>query len=102
MELTAGEKAPTRRSRGGFRSEAAHGVIVCTKVGEPQWEGKEHSLVETMNEWRTAEGRKILERRTLHLFGYGECGCLSLTSICTRASVRSCSATPRRVSASAW
>jgi hypothetical protein len=75
MELTAGEKSGNKEVQGiDFWSEGkGHGVIVCTKVGEPQWEGREHSLVETTNEWRTAEGRKILdETRTLHLYGYGD------------------------------
>lgn len=75
LELAAGERSGSKEVQGvDFWSEGkGHGIIACTKVGEPEWLGKEHSLVETKNEWRTAEGRKILdETRTIHLYGYGD------------------------------
>lgn len=52
-----------------FWSEAkGHGKMVCTFVGEPRIQGDAASVV-TKNEWRTAEGTKILdETRTIHLY----------------------------------
>lgn len=45
-----------------------HGQIVCTEVGESKVAGTHGSLV-TKNEWRTAEGQKIMdETRTIHLY----------------------------------
>jgi hypothetical protein len=57
-----------------FWSEApGHGVIACTKVGEPVEVTKEHSKIATHNEWRTAKGKKILdEDRTIHFYGFGD------------------------------
>jgi hypothetical protein len=51
-----------------FWSESkGHGKIVCTKVG-PVKQGKGSARVTTENEWRTADGQKVLdEKRTLHL-----------------------------------
>jgi hypothetical protein len=44
-----------------------HGVIACVEVGEPKNNGKSASVA-TRNEWRTADGQKILdENRTLIL-----------------------------------
>jgi hypothetical protein len=56
-----------------FWSEAkGHGTIVCTKVGSPKRD-KNHGWVITRNEWRTAEGTKILgESRTIHLYNFGD------------------------------
>jgi hypothetical protein len=49
-----------------------HGNIVCVKVGEPKQETN-HGSVTTLNEWRTAEGVKLLdETRTLHLYDFGD------------------------------
>lgn len=49
-----------------------HGVIVCTKVGTPEVKGT-HGRVVTTNEWRSADGDKILdETRTLHLVNFGD------------------------------
>jgi hypothetical protein len=49
----------------------AAGKIVCTKVGEPKVD-KDHVTVATHNEWRTAEGTKVLdEDRTLHFYDLG-------------------------------
>lgn len=48
-----------------------HGHMVCTSVGEPTQSPAGASIV-TKNEWRTAEGTKILdETRTIYLFGNG-------------------------------
>lgn len=56
-----------------FWSEAkGHGKIVCTKVEEPKTGGRMGS-VRTHNEWRTADGTKILdEARTLKLYNFGK------------------------------
>ncbi len=56
-----------------FWSEApGHGVIVCTKVHEPKAD-KDHGQVTTLNEWRTADGVKLIdETRTLHLHALGD------------------------------
>jgi hypothetical protein len=55
-----------------FWSEGrGHGRIVCTHVGEPKPDGS-HAWVKTDNEWRTADGQKILsEARTIHLYDFG-------------------------------
>lgn len=56
-----------------FWSEApGHGRIVCTQVGEPKLE-KNHGQITTRNEWRTADGTKVLdETRTIHLYNFGD------------------------------
>ncbi len=56
-----------------FWSEAkGHGRIVVTGVGEPKV-GKNSGSVTTKNEWRTADGRKVLdETRTLRLYDFGK------------------------------
>jgi hypothetical protein len=56
-----------------FWSESkGHGRIVCTEVGKPVAEAKQ-ARIATRNEWRTADGRKILdENRTLHLYDLGK------------------------------
>ncbi len=55
-----------------FWSETAgHGRIVCVHVGEPA-NSKDHATVLTRNEWRTADGVKILDEKraiTLHTLG---------------------------------
>jgi hypothetical protein len=55
-----------------FWSEApGHGKIVCTKVDKATQE-KNHGKVVTHNEWRTADGDKIMdETRTIHLYDLG-------------------------------
>ncbi len=55
-----------------FWSEnTGHGRIVCVNVGKPQVSGG-HAWVTTRNEWRTAEGTKIMdETRTIHLHDLG-------------------------------
>src|SRR5262249_53963613 len=62
-----------------FWSEApGHGVIACVEVGEPKLE-KGHGQVTTRNEWRTADGVKILdETRTIHLHDLGDARLLVL------------------------
>src|SRR5438309_218492 len=52
-----------------FWSEAkGHGQIACTEVGKPVI-GRDRARVATHNEWRTADGIKILdEGRTIHLY----------------------------------
>ncbi len=56
-----------------FWSEnAGHGRIVCAQVGNPHHE-KNHGWVATANEWRTADGVKVLdEARTIHLYSLPE------------------------------
>lgn len=56
-----------------FWSEAkGHGRIVCTRVGKPQGDGG-HASLRTHNEWRTADGVRILdEDRTIHLYDLGK------------------------------
>jgi hypothetical protein len=56
-----------------FWSEGAgHGIIACTDVGSPKLD-KNHGQITTKNEWRTAEGMKILdETRTIHLYDLGD------------------------------
>jgi hypothetical protein len=52
-----------------FWSESeGHGRIVCVKVGEPE-QAKDHASIVTANEWRTADGVKVLdEKRTISLY----------------------------------
>jgi hypothetical protein len=48
------------------------GRIVCTHVGDPKG-GKDHASVATRNEWRTADGMKIMdEARTITLYRLGD------------------------------
>jgi hypothetical protein len=56
-----------------FWSEAnGHGRIVCVKVGNVE-QIKSHGYVVTYNEWRTADGVKIMdEKRTIHLYNLGD------------------------------
>src|SRR5579883_2843136 len=55
-----------------FWSEApGHGKIVCVKVEKAE-QAKNHGKVVTHNEWRTADGVKIMdETRTIHLHDLG-------------------------------
>ena len=60
------------------RKREGHGNIVCTEVGTPKLD-KNHGQVATKNEWRTADGTKILdETRTIHLYDFGEARLLVL------------------------
>jgi hypothetical protein len=56
-----------------FWSEApGHGSIVCVKVGDVE-QVRDHGSVVTFNEWRTADGVKIMdEKRTIHLYNLGD------------------------------
>jgi Methane oxygenase PmoA len=56
-----------------FWSEApGHGKIVCTRIAKPRYSGG-HGVLATHNEWRTADGSKILdEERTIHLYDLGK------------------------------
>jgi hypothetical protein len=56
-----------------FWDEApGHGKIVCTKVAGVE-QTKNHAKVTTANEWRTAEGVKILdEARVIHVYNFGD------------------------------
>lgn len=45
-----------------------HGRIVCVEVGEPKNLSAGHAVIPTRNEWRAADGMKVLdEARTIHL-----------------------------------
>jgi hypothetical protein len=59
-----------------FWSEAkGHGKMVCTRVGTPRRDPKhpDRASIDTTNEWRTADGVKILdEKRTLTLYDLGK------------------------------
>jgi hypothetical protein len=49
-----------------------HGVIACTKVGTPEQKGNRARVV-TTNEWRTADGEKVMdETRTIQLINFGD------------------------------
>src|SRR5262249_47346659 len=63
-----------------------HGEIVCVKVGEPRAE-KGHAWIVTENEWRTADGVKVLDEvRTIHLYAV-EGGRLIVVESTLKASV---------------
>jgi hypothetical protein len=64
-----------------------HGKIVCTSVEKPTV-NKNHALIVTKNEWRTAEGQKIMdETRTIHHYTYGPGANLLVFDIDLHASV---------------
>jgi hypothetical protein len=56
-----------------FWSEGkGHGVIACVAVAQPMLD-KNHGWVLTRNEWRTADGTRIMdENRTIHLYDLGD------------------------------
>jgi hypothetical protein len=64
-----------------FWSESrGHGVIACTSVNSPEEKGA-HASVVTANEWRTADGEKVLdETRTIHLVNFGDAWLLVVES----------------------
>jgi hypothetical protein len=70
-----------------FWSEGkGHGNIVVVKVGKPIAE-KNHASITTTNEWRTAEGQKILdETRVIHLHHFGKGSNLLVLNIDLHAS----------------
>jgi hypothetical protein len=55
-----------------FWSEGpGRGKVVCVSVGEPKLD-KNHGQLTTRNEWRTADGTKVMdETRTIHLYDFG-------------------------------
>lgn len=66
-------KAKPKEEGIDFWSEAkGHGRIVCTKVGSAQVEGN-RGWVPTQNEWRAADGTKVMdEKRTIHFYDFGD------------------------------
>src|SRR5262249_17813337 len=67
-------RSKDKRVRGvDFWSEAkGHGKIVCTDVGKPA-PGKGQARISTKNEWRTADGVKIMdETRGITLYDLGD------------------------------
>jgi hypothetical protein len=62
-----------------FWSEAkGHGKIVCTKVSTPSGSGPEASVA-THNEWRTADGEKVLDEvRVIRFHNLGDAWLLTL------------------------
>lgn len=63
-------KSADKRVHGvDFWSEGGnHGRIVCVEVGEPKQISASHAAIPTRNEWRAADGMKVLdEARTIHL-----------------------------------
>jgi hypothetical protein len=80
LELKPTEKHGKEDSVDFWSEEKGHGTIVCTHVGEPKTAGN-HGSISTANEWRTSEGRKILdETRTLHLYDFGDAQLLVVES----------------------
>ncbi len=64
-------KTKTAQGVDFWSEEEGHGVIVCVKVSEVQ-QSKERTCIVTDNEWRTADGDKILdEKRTISLYDLG-------------------------------
>jgi hypothetical protein len=56
-----------------------HGRIAIVSLRDVRPRSKNHTAVQTRNEWRTAEGTKILdEARTIHLFDRGDARLLVL------------------------
>jgi Methane oxygenase PmoA len=72
IELKDSEKNKAAKGVDFWSEEKSHGVIACVKVEEPTSD-KDHARVTTHNEWRTADGRKILdETRTIHFYSFGD------------------------------
>ena len=71
-----------------FWSEGkGHGNIVCVRVDSPRV-GADHASVTTLNEWRTAEGHKVLDEvRTIHFYHLGKNENLIVLDIDLNASV---------------
>ena len=69
----ATKSADGRPGAANFWTEAAgHGRIVCVSVGEPVADGPGRLTVPTRNEWRTADGVKLLdESRVLTVSDHG-------------------------------
>lgn len=64
------DRNPNRQLKGvDFWTDAspATGRVVCVQVGEPKQVSANHASVSTRNEWRTADGVKVMdENRTIH------------------------------------
>jgi hypothetical protein len=72
MDLTPAEKNKNAGGVDFWSEEKGHGVIVCTYVGDPGTE-KDYGRLRTVNEWRTATGRKVLdETRTVSFYDLGD------------------------------
>ena len=70
-----------------WTEESGHGQILCTEVGKPRVT-EAHGQILTRNEWRTAEGSKILdETRVIHLHDLETQGRLLVLEIDLLASV---------------
>jgi hypothetical protein len=70
-----------------WTEEPAHGLMVCTERGKPLVTGN-HGQIATHNEWRSAQGQKILdEERVIHLYDLGARDRLLVVEIDLHASV---------------
>jgi hypothetical protein len=71
-----------------FWSETVgHGKIVCVRVDSPKTSKNQASIV-TANEWRTAEGQKVLdETRTIHFYPFAPGANLLVLDVDLHASV---------------
>ena len=82
------EKNRTRKIAGidFWTEEPGHGRMVCTEVGQPTVAG-DHGQILTRNEWRTADGVKILdETRVIQLHDLAAAGWLLVLDIDLHAS----------------
>jgi hypothetical protein len=69
-----------------WSEEKGHGTIVCLGADAPKT-GKAGASVTTRNEWRSAEGQKILdETRTIHFVSFGAAANLLVLDIDLHAS----------------
>ncbi len=84
----AGKSADGRAGGVNFWTEApGHGRIVCVEVGKPTPAGPSALTIPTRNEWRTADGRKVLdEQRLIGLFDCQGTGMLLTLDITLTAS----------------
>jgi hypothetical protein len=71
LELKSTEKVKGVAGVDFWSETPGHGVIACTGVDEPKFDGN-HGQVKTRNEWRTAEGTRLLdETRIIHFYNLG-------------------------------
>jgi hypothetical protein len=72
IELKVKSKNKAVKGVDFWSEEEGHGRIVVTDVFKPLRPSKDHVGFRTENEWRTADGVKILdENRTIHLYDLG-------------------------------
>jgi Methane oxygenase PmoA len=72
IDLKPSEKGASTTGIDFWAEEKGHGIIACVQAGEPKVDGT-HGSVTTRNEWRTAEGTKVLdETRTIHVYNFGD------------------------------